>query len=221
MTVIKRKYISDDEKLLSEWNWERNTNILPQNTTINSGKKVWWTCPSGHDYQACVSSRTQGTGCPYCSGRKAILGYNDLKTMYPEIAKEWDYEKNYPLTPELIKPKSNKTIWWICKNGHSYKTAVYHRMRGDGCPYCSNHKVIPGYNDLKTVRPDLAREWHPNKNGVVTPDTVSPNGDFRAWWQCPICGYEWQVRINSRRECPNCSSKSMTSFPEQAICFYI
>ena len=51
------------------------------NVTPNSHKKVWWKCSKGHEWQAVVASRNRGSGCPYCSGRKAISGINDLETL--------------------------------------------------------------------------------------------------------------------------------------------
>lgn len=59
-----------------------------------------------------------------------------LATRYPEIAKEWDYNKNGNLKPENIAPKSSKKVWWICSKGHEWQTTPSHRSRGQGCPIC-------------------------------------------------------------------------------------
>lgn len=208
-------------QLMEEWDWERNSDISPDRITFCSGKKVWWICKKGHSYQSTVSRRQSGCGCPYCSGRIAVAGENDLQTLFPEIAKQWNYIRNYPLLPSQIKPKSNKKVWWICEKGHEYETAVQYRTRGDNCPYCSNHKVLAGFNDLLTINPQLASEWHPSKNGELKPNMVTPNGDVEIWWKCSVCGNEWKTSLNRRRGCPRCSAKRMTSFPEQAIYFYV
>lgn len=88
----------------------------PSEVTSGSKCKVWWICPKGHSYQADVNKRTgkKPTGCPYCSGRKILRGYNDLATRYPTIVEEWDYEKNIIL-PTAIGSGSNRKVWWKCK----------------------------------------------------------------------------------------------------------
>ena len=218
----ERRYVSDNAQLMAEWDWEKNNDILPEKTTFCSGKTVWWICENGHSYQSTVARRKSGCGCPYCSGRVAIEGENDLRTLYPDIARQWNYEKNHPLLPTQVKPQSNKRVWWTCEKGHVYIDVVGSRTaRGTGCPYCSNHKVLVGYNDLETMNPELAAEWHPTKNGDLKPSMVTPKGDSVVWWQCSVCGYEWKVRMNGRQGCPRCSAKRMTSFPEQAIYFYV
>ena len=218
--TTEKNHLSDNAQLMSEWDWEKNVDILPGKISMGSAKKVWWICKNGHSYQSTVAKRAAGGGCPYCSGRIAIEGENDLQTLFPEIAAQWNYEKNFPLLPSQIKPKSNKKVWWVCEKGHEYESVVGHRVRGDACPYCSNHKVLAGFNDLSTINPELAAEWHPTKNGSLKPSMVTPSGDTVVWWQCSVCGYEWKVSLNSRRGCPRCSAKRMTSFPEQAIFFY-
>ena len=75
--MAEKKYIIDNAELMAEWNWERNADISPSQLTIGSGQKVWWKCSKGHEWQAVINSRNNGTGCPYCSSRKILIGYND------------------------------------------------------------------------------------------------------------------------------------------------
>lgn len=56
--------------LVNEWNFEKNNKLLPVDVMPNSDKKVWWKCPKGHEWQARISSRNQGSGCPQCSKEK-------------------------------------------------------------------------------------------------------------------------------------------------------
>lgn len=85
-------------------------------------------------------------------------GKKDLASLYPEIAAQWDPEKNGDLSPEQVLPGSGKRIYWICEAGHSWQTAVYHRTEGHGCPICSAREAAlkRGMNDLLTVSPELA-----------------------------------------------------------------
>lgn len=123
-----------------------------------------------------------------------------LANLFPELLSEWDYEKNGRLTPDLISAGSCKGVWWKCQACHgSWKTAPNNRA-GDcktGCPYCAGSKVLPGYNDLQTKYPDLAKQWHPTKNGSLLPSMVMPKSGKSVWW-VGECGHEWDMPIVSR-----------------------
>ena len=99
----------------------------------------------------------------------------NLLIFRPDIAKQWDYKKNKPLRPEQFYTGSSRLkVWWICPNGHSWKATVASRtLNGTGCPICSNRKIIPGYNDLKTLKPDVANWWNFEKNGELKPTQVA------------------------------------------------
>ena len=108
---------------------------------------------------------------------KVVVGVNDLVSQRPNIANEWDYEKNYPLTPKDVAFGSHKEVWWHCNNGysHSYTAQIQHRThtgRRNGCPYCSGHRLLKGFNDLQTKRPDIAIDWDYEKNYPLTPMDV-------------------------------------------------
>ena len=196
-------------KVAKEWNYQRNGNLLPENLPANSNKKVWWKCKKGHEWQATIHSRNNGCGCPYCSNQRVSKGYNDLATLNPELAKEWHNEKNGDLTPAEIMPASNKKVWWRCNKGHEWQAVISSRNIGCKCPYCTNRKVLEGYNDLQTINPNLAKEWNFEKNIGLTPQMVMPGSDKKVWWRCEK-GHEWQAGINSRNRgngCPICSSK--------------
>ncbi len=221
--MAEKKYLIDNAELMAEWNWERNTDVTPSQLTLGSHKKVWWKCSKGHDWFAEVYSRNSGNGCPYCVGKKVLRGYNDLLTINPSLAKEWDYEKNDGLTPGDVTPNSNKKAWWKCSKGHEWRVSINNRSNGNGCPYCAGQKVIVGENDLQTINPSLAKEWNYKKNDGLTPRDVTPNSGQKTWWKCSK-GHEWRATINDRsrgRGCPVCNSERHTSFPEYAIVYYL
>ena len=193
-------------KLAKEWNYEKNGNLKPEHFAANSNKKVWWKCSKGHEWQATINSRNKGNGCPYCSGRFVLKGENDLQTVNPKLAKEWDYEKNNKLTPLDVLPNSSKKVWWKCNRGHEWQAKISDRNRGKGCPYCSGRYACKGENDLQTVNPTLAKEWNYEKNNGLTPADVMPNSDKKVWWKCSK-GHEWQAIIANRHKgsgCPKC-----------------
>ena len=221
--MAEKKYIIDNAELMAEWNWERNTNFDPSQLTLGSGKKVWWKCVKAHEWQATIGSRNGGRGCPYCSGRYVIKGENDLGTVNPTVANEWNYEKNNGLRPTDVMPNSNKKAWWKCSNGHEWQATINSRNNGIGCPYCSRRYAVKGVNDLQTINPALASEWYYEKNNGLTPMDVMPNSDKKVWWKCQK-GHKWKATIGSRnagRGCPVCHSEQNTSFPEYAIVFYL
>lgn len=126
--------------MAKEWNYNRNVK-LPSDFLPNSGKKVWWICSNGHEWEASIYSRSKGNGCKYCAGQAVITGENDLKTLYPRIASEWDYELNSPLLPTQIMSSSSKKVWWKCKNGHSWLIAPNNRTsQFSNCPFCSSER---------------------------------------------------------------------------------
>ena len=105
--------------------------------TFKSHDYAWFRCKYGHDYETQIMNRAEGKGCPYCSGLKTWIGFNDLLTLYPDIANEYDIKKN-KRDIRLITWGSDYNAWWICSNcGHSFRQRVVDRTkRGDSCPKC-------------------------------------------------------------------------------------
>ncbi len=219
----EKKYLIDNPVLIAEWNWEKNDDLKLENFTVGSGKKVWWKCNKGHEWEAAIINRHQGTGCPYCYGRFAISGVNDLQTLNPTLAKEWNYEKNGELYPENIASNSGKKVWWKCEKGHEWQAQILNRNHGTGCPICAGKKVLFGYNDLQTLNPTLAKEWNYEKNQPLTPLDITSNSEKKVWWICRN-GHEWQASIAHRnygQNCPICNIEKHSSFPEYAILYYL
>ena len=229
-TRSPKQYLSSYEALMMEWDNKKNEELGldPNKISYGSHKKAWWICPSGHHYDAAINSRTvRGDGCPYCSGHRAIVGINDLVTLYPEIAAEWDNKKNQGLglDPNKISYGSHKKAWWICPEGHEYEASINKRtLRGYGCPICSGHKTVPGVNDFATFYPEIAKEWHPTLNGNLKANEVSQKNGRKIWWKCKH-GHEWQASVKDRvldhTGCPKCAALMQTSFPEQAFFYYV
>lgn len=202
-------------EIAKEFDENKNRNISPFELFAKSGKKVWWKCDKGHSWQASVISRTKlKAGCPFCSGKQPIIGENDLASLRPDLASEWHSEKNKNFTPSDCTISSGRKVWWKCKEGHEWQAVVSTRTgkKRCGCPYCYGRYAIIGVNDLKTVKPELACEWHPSKNRLISPSQVLPNSNKKVWWQCSICGYEWRTLISARTlggsGCPHCAGKA-------------
>ena len=202
-TEKENSLLFSNSEIAKEWNYEKNANIKPENFSANSNKKVWWKCNKGHEWQATIASRNNKSGCPICAGQKVLKGYNDLQTVNPKLAKEWNYERNNRLTPEDVMPNSIKKAWWKCSHGHEWEATIGSRNSGNGCPYCSGRFAIKGKNDLYTVNPTLANEWNYEKNNGLTPADFLPNSGKKVWWKCSE-GHEWQATVNHRSNGTNC-----------------
>ena len=191
----------------------------PSTVVPGTNQKRDWKCKEVHIYHSTVKYRTgSGGGCPFCSGHQVLAGFNDLKTKFPDIAAEaygWD--------PETILAKSNKKKEWKCKLEHIYSSVVAKRTdTGSGCPFCSGHQVLTGYNDLKTKFPDIAAEaygWDPS--------TVVAGSHQKKDWKCNK-GHIYASMIVNRTDkgsgCAVCSGQQVlagfndlkTKFPDIA-----
>lgn len=294
---------NNKEYLLDDWDISKNK-LSAEEVTYASNKKYWWKCSNNHEWEVSVYHRTKGNGCPICSNKRLLIGYNDLLTNNPNVASEfhptlngnlkpqdlifstsrkvwwkcnkcgnewqtavrhrtldkktgcpkcalairaknksisnlkskggiknnvlineWDYEKNYPLTPDDFTEGNNKLVWWKCKNNHSWQARINNRaILGRGCPYCSSHKLLIGYNDFATVHPELLKEWDYEKN-TIKPDSVMSGSRTKVWWKCAV-GHSYQATLNHRTSpnstgCPICYSGRQTSFAEQAVYYYV
>ena len=172
----------------------------PSTEMAGSKHKVDWICSQGHIYAATITNRSRGKGCPTCSGRRVLVGYNDLATLRPDIASEahgWD--------PTTVTVSSAKTCAWICSLGHIHTSAVYSRQK-NGCPVCAGKQVVPGFNDLASANPELAAEahgWDPTTRTKYSPRKVQ--------WKCPL-GHIYSAAINNRsggKSCGYCAGQQV------------
>ena len=192
-------------ELSKEWHPTKNKPLTPKDVTLGMGKKVWWVCKKGHEFNQRISHRSRGSGCAFCSGRYATKT-NNLLIIYPEIAKEWS-KKNGELKPENFTPVSGQKVWWICGEGHEWEASIAKR-KSQGCPYCSHQRVGYG-NDLQSKYPNIALEWNYSRNKNILPSEIISGGKKKYWWLCKK-GHEWQAVTESRINgtgCPFCKNR--------------
>jgi hypothetical protein len=194
---MRKLLIDHNLKIASEWHPTKNGDLRVADFKSGSEKKVWWLCSSDprHEWQTAIRARAhQGNGCPYCSGR-SVLPENSIAALHPELAREFDVEKNAPLTADSIAPQSNRRVWWRCSRdqNHSWQIVVMQRvLDGSGCPLCRKLST-----SLASQAPEIAKEWHPSKNGDVTPADVTNRSTKSYWFLCPN-GHEWKSMIRAR-----------------------
>ena len=197
-------------EIAKQWHPTKNGSDSPDMFTYGSGHKAYWLCPiCKQDWEAAINNRTTNRrGCPYCAHEKPIKGENDLATLWPDLIKEWDYNKNGDLDPSDFLPSSNKKVWWKCsKCEYEYKTSIANRTKGTGCKQCAGQVLNSGKNDLATLYSQVAAEWDYEENGDITPSQVFPQTNKRYGWKCKF-GHTWKASPNSRvsgRGCPYCS----------------
>lgn len=222
-------------EVASEWHPTRNGGIKPSDVIYTTTKRAWWKCSKcGHEWETSIRERTyrKMSGCPKCSiiKRSKTKNLSNLKLKdgikNQLLIDEWDYEKNYPLTPNDFTEGSNKSVWWKCKNNHSWEARIGNRtFLGRNCPYCTNQKVLPGFNDFATIHPELLSEWDFEKNIEIDPHNVLSGSKLKVYWRCPV-GHSYSATLNHRCSsestgCPICFSGRQTSFAEQAFYYYI
>ena len=210
-----KKYLNKEEypHLFKQWHTIKNENLKLEKFTYGSNKKFWWKCSvaEDHEWKSAICDRTiNGNGCPCCCGKKVVKS-NCLATTHPEIAKEWHLSLNNNLTPNNVTKASHKKVWWICSKNHEYESIISKRTNNQNCPYCSNHK-INNSNCLAATNPKLAKEWHPTKNGSLTPNNVTKRSSKKIWWICsknPL--HIWQASCSNRKttNCPYCNNKKV------------
>ena len=219
--------------LLKEWSFEKNLISPHEISTGSNNKDIWWQCAKdkSHLWQTCPNERKRGRGCPFCAGRR-IGDNNNLLSVYPDIAAEWNYSRNGYLNPENVTHGSGKIVWWKCPKGedHEWQTSISNRVRKKvGCPICANYVIVES-NSLGTRDPELSKQWHPNKNGALTPFNVGAGSDKKVWWKCPKGeDHEWPATIVNRykgKGCPFCtltpqSRQELTISFELALFFNI
>jgi very-short-patch-repair endonuclease len=191
--------------LAKEWHYQKNK-LLPYDYLPNSGKKVWWKCTKGHEWQATIASRnSNGAGCPFCSGND--IEESDSIFYNKVIMSIWNFEKNNSVNPKKLSKNSNKKVWWMCKNNHEWESIIANISKGSGCPFCSGHK--PTYEtSFGNKHPDLLKEWDYSKNDN-SPFDISCQSKKKVWWKCND-QHQWQTTVQNRTKgsrCPYCTNK--------------
>ncbi|MBI5634356.1 MAG: zinc-ribbon domain-containing protein [Nitrospirae bacterium] len=206
---LNEKLAETNRMLVKQWHPTKNALLTPATVMAGSARRVWWKCGKGHEWLARISHRNYGAGCPYCSGR-CVTKERSLAVVHRQLTRQWHPDKNLPLLPKEVASASHKKVWWRCKKGHEWQARISNRAMGKGCPYCAGKKATKE-NSLATVSPLLAKEWHPTKNALLTPDDVIFKSARLVWWKCRK-GHEWQETVAYRslrgRGCPVCIIKA-------------
>jgi very-short-patch-repair endonuclease len=191
---------------LSKFDTERN-GFPPTEIAAKSVMKVWWHCNNGHSFQQTPAQMKKNDACPVC---------NLLSFAYPQVAQQWDVEKNGGKKPTDYHKGSGERVWWRCSNGHSWKAAIIGRTRGGrGCPQCYNERrgnllrksAAKRKGSLADRNPIFLKEWDYTKNVDISPVIVTAKSNRKVWWVCDK-NHSYIQSIVSKTSgsiCPECA----------------
>ena len=233
MAIIRKPKDNNDfatvyPELVKEWHPSKNGDLLPSNISKNNGIKVWWKCKYGHEWKTTIIHRAgkRNSGCPECAKqqkgktftKRRVTERGSLAEKNPALAAEWHPKKNGDLTPADVTEKRFSPVWWLCPIcGYEWEASPNNRSKGVGCPCCSGRVPKIGVNDLKTLYPEIAKEWNYDKNGDLKPEQFLPKSGKKVWWRCSICGHEWKTEIRNRTNGHGCPAYRKHPYPNQFI----
>lgn len=192
--------------LAKEWHRAKNASLKPTQVTFGDMRKVWWICPLGHEFKMKIQNRGKlGQGCNVCAGKVILEGFNDFGSHRPLESAEWNHKLN-DKAPSQVALWSNKFAHWVCSEGHPWEARISKRAAGHGCHTCKNRRVEPGFNDLATRFPLLAKEFDSAKNGVSPRNVLANDSTNKYWWLCSE-EHEWRQLpiIRQSAGCGDCA----------------
>jgi len=183
-------------EVAAQWHPDRNGELSPGAVLAGSRRRVWWRCEAGHEWQTKVCSRVaRGSSCPMCRGQRVSATHN-LAAVEPTVSATWHPTRNGELTAVQVAPRSGVRVWWQCEAGHEWQIAVYHRV-DRGCPFCSRRRVTEE-TSVAALHPEWLPQWHPTRNGELTPDQVLVGSPRPLWWRCEVCRHDWVASAAAR-----------------------
>ncbi|MEX2437646.1 MAG: zinc-ribbon domain-containing protein, partial [Candidatus Babeliales bacterium] len=224
----KPSFLETHSHIAKQWHPTKNGDLNPGKVVANINLNVWWLCPvsNDHEWKNTIAYRAKANStCPFCLNYR-LSKTNNLLALHPVLSERWHYKKNYPLTAkDVVGTGSKKVYWWRCNIDHEWKASIISHIRKDGsyrsCPKC--HKA-----PLSVTHPNILTEWHPTKNGKLTPDDVRGGSACYLWWKCSKGpDHEWKQkaieRTRSGSGCPFCDGKKvsltnslLTKYPDLA-----
>jgi hypothetical protein len=194
------------------WDWGKNSHLDPKTLLKGSDKKVWWICANGHSLEKKVDSFYRSR-CGICSNKVLQKGFNDLATVRPDLAKEFDSDRNNGQAPQEFLYGSGAMVWWLCDDKHPFRAKISQRnFSSTKCPYCSGKATLPGFNDLETKFPEVAKSWNSKLNSPTLPREVASTARTKYWWNCAL-GHSWLAAPSDRTShgqgCAVCANRQV------------
>jgi len=210
--VNERSLATVQPDIAAEFHPTKNGDLTASQLAPSSYKKVWWQCPKDPSHEwftSCAKRTSHRTGCPHCCSLKYPRG-TLMKDVAPHLVAEFHPTLNpLDINTDTISYGSQKIVWWRCSADplHVWPARISGRVRGMRCPYCSK-KLPSATNNLETIFPNIAAEWHHKKNKDVLPSMVPPSSIRKFWFKCKDCGHVWRTSLSTRwagHGCPDCA----------------
>ena len=191
----------------AQWDYEANAAFCTPDTVLaHSGKPAGWCCQvCGHRWTVSPDARvSKQSGCPKCVHRGPVIRHPTFAECQHPLLQQWDHTRNEACGnyPHITSLRSNKQIFWLCNQcpagqEHSWSAAPFSRTGRDqcGCPICAGHSACR-CNSLQALFPDIAAEWDHEKN-TGAPGDYSAGSERLAWWYTLERG-SWQQTIHAR-----------------------
>jgi len=224
-----------NQELAKQWHPTKNGELKPEDFIIGSAKSVWWLCEKKckegclHEWASTIRDRVNN-GCPCCSRKKNCI-HESITWTHSELVKQWHPTKNGELKPEHFILGSHTKVWWLCEQIcsygclHEWETAIINRTNGYGCPFCSKHssREICIHDSIVYTHPEIAKQWHPTKNGDLKPENFT-YGSGNVWWFSNVCNHEWEASIANRTGrgdgCTKCINKTEEKLYDELCKYY-
>lgn len=231
---VHTSIVTTHPELAAEWHPTRNGDLKSKDVSSGSTKKIWWLCTEDkscdceHSWESTVYARSKGSGCPFHCNRQVCI-HDSIATTHPELAAEWDDNRNGTLKPSEVSYGSEIQVWWLCKQSrmetcgceHSWQTTVFHRTGKEktNCPFHAR-QMSCRHMSIVYTHPEIAAEWDLAKNGNMKPEFFLEGSHRKAWWLCKRdkicdCPHSWCVTIKNRTGdgdgCPFHSNKQICS----------
>lgn len=214
---VKNNIEEEFPDICKMWDYQKNNELLnfnPRQFTKGSTQKVWWICSRNHSHEQSIGDKIRGRECGICKN-KILHDFNRLTKRFPELMKEWDYEKNI-IDPETLMYCSMKKVWWKClKNEeHRWQYKIFDRTyknkkheKTGNCPFCSGLKFHTSHS-VKNKSPKCLEEWDYSKNINLDPEEISYRSSEKVWWICSKKSHSFEQRVRNHVDgigCPMCS----------------
>ncbi len=205
--------LADTNPLLSK-EWSPRNERSSYEYFKKSYDYVFWKCPTcTGEYKARIIDREYGDdSCPYCANRRVLAGYNTLEVTQPYLIKEWSVNNERPIT-DFFETSSYMALWTCLSCNGEFSARIRDRKPGDdACPYCTNQKILAGYNTVDVTKEELISEWSDKNERNM--NEFFETSYYRAIWNCTKCSGEFRARIRDRQGigddmCPYCTSKKV------------
>ncbi len=219
-TRTRELFVDSDAVALQWWDHDANDAADLATATIRALRDAHWRCPEcGHRFTERIRDMAQFPRCPVCAKKRAVEGAAERErlkvtpvSMVPELVAAWADEAD----PATVMLAGDFTLRrFRCPVGHHPRITPLRFLR-NGCPSCRGNQTRNERLEAVTADPDahqmnreIAAQWHPDRNGRLPLEALSPGSRRQVWWLDPECGHEWQAspaerEYGQRLRCPMC-----------------